>query len=518
MPTNDIRDAQRRLLLVSVFIVAASGLVYELIAGAISSYLLGDAVTQFSVIIGLFLSAMGIGSYLTQFVKRDLLLWFVRLELGIALLGGVSSVVIFATSAMMPTLFTIIFYGFCIGIGAMVGAEIPLLIRLLKQNDGVEKALSNVLALDYVGALFGSLLFPFVVLPWIGLSRASVVFGLLNLLVAWLGARMLSLPQQKTFRQQGLVVFGILVGLFVYSERMVHFFEDILYQDEIVYAKDSPYQRVILTRWRNDTRLFLNGHIQFSSIDEARYHESLVHPALLGLGREASRVLLLGGGDGMAVRELLAWESIEQIDLVDIDPTITELGQTHPLLTNLNQNALDDPSVHIYHQDAMLFLQESDTFYDIVLIDLPDPNSETLSKLYSSSFYELVHRRLSADGIMVTQATSPYFATKAFWCIEQTVAEVFEHNTRTGTVYPYHVNVPSFGEWGFVMGSKRSIDWNAIQWSLHQDTAFLTPERLPTLFVFGKDIAQETVSVETNHLLNPILYRYYKQGWQRYNQ
>jgi len=372
--------------------------------------------------------------------------------------------------------------------------------------------------LDYVGALIGSLLFPFVVLPWIGLSRASVVFGLLNLLVAWLGAKMLSILHQKKFRQQGLVVLGVLVGLFVYSERMVHFFEDILYQDEIVYAKDSPYQRVILTRWRNDTRLFLNGHIQFSSIDEARYHESLVHPALLGLGREVHRVLLLGGGDGMAVRELLAWESIEQIDLVDIDPTITELGQTHPLLTNLNQNALDDPSVHIYHQDAMLFLQESDTFYDIVLIDLPDPNSETLSKLYSSSFYELVHRRLSADGIMVTQATSPYFATKAFWCIEQTVTEVFEHNARTGTVYPYHVNVPSFGEWGFVMGSKRSIDWNAIQWSLPQDTAFLTPERLPTLFVFGKDIAQETVSVDTNHLLNPILYRYYKQGWQRYNQ
>ena len=195
----------------------------------------------------------------------------------------------------------------------MVGAEIPLLIRLLKQADGVEKALSNVLALDYVGALFGSLLFPFVVLPWIGLSRASVVFGLLNLFVAWLGARLLTEAEQRGFRWQGFSVMVVLIGLFIYSERMVHFFEDILYQDEIVYAEDTQYQRIILTRWRNDIRLFLNGHIQFSSIDEARYHESLVHPALVGMGRDAERVLILGGGDGLAVREITKWDSIQQL-------------------------------------------------------------------------------------------------------------------------------------------------------------------------------------------------------------
>ena len=507
---------QRLLLLVSVFIVAASGLVYELIAGAISSYLLGDAVTQFSLIIGLFLSAMGLGSYATQFIHKELLWWFVRLELGIALMGGISSVVIFATSAMLPTIFTPIFYSFCIGIGAMVGAEIPLLIRLLKQGDGVEKALSNVLALDYVGALFGSLLFPFVVLPWIGLSRASVVFGLLNLFVAWLGSRMLTPPQQKQFRWQGLGVLTILLSLFIYSERMVHFFEDVLYQDEIVYAEDTPYQRIVLTRWRSDIRLFLNGHIQFSSIDEARYHESLVHPALVGLNRPAKSILLLGGGDGMAVRELLKWPSIEHIDLVDIDPKITELGQNHPMLQHLNNNALDSELVTIIHQDAMLFLQESETFYDVVLIDLPDPNSETLSKLYSTSFYQLVHRRLTSDGIMVTQATSPYFATEAFWCIAQTVSEVFEQDNRVGTVYPYHVNVPSFGEWGFVMGSKRSLSWDNKTWDLQ--TRFLTAEHLPTLFIFGKDIDSERVTVESNHLLDPILYQYYKRGWEQYNQ
>ena len=159
---------------------------------------------------------------------------------------------------------------------------------------------------------------------------------------------------------------AVLVGLFIYSERMVHFFEDILYQDEIVYAEDTQYQRIILTRWRNDIRLFLNGHIQFSSIDEARYHESLVHPALVGLGRNAQRILILGGGDGLAVREISKWDSIQQIDLVDIDPAITELGLKHPLLTKLNEYALQSEAVSITHQDAMLYLQESETFYDVV--------------------------------------------------------------------------------------------------------------------------------------------------------
>lgn len=510
--------AARRILLLSVFIVAASGLVYELIAGAISSYLQGDAVTQFSIIIGLFLSAMGIGSYLVQYIKSDLVWWFVRLELWIALLGGISSVVIFAVSAYLPDIFSPIFYLFCIAIGALVGAEIPLLIRILKEDDGVEQALSNVLALDYVGALIGALAFPLLVLPWLGLSRASVVFGILNLFVAWLGASLLSKNYQRSFWLRFIGVAVILLVTLGYSKRWVHFFEDQLYQDQIVFAEDSPYQRIVLTRWRDDVRLYLNGHIQFSSIDEARYHESLVHPAVIGLRRSPKRILLLGGGDGLAVRELLDWPSIEQIDLVDIDPAITQLGKTNPLLSQLNKDALQSDHLTIYHEDAMLFLQSQQTFYDIVLIDLPDPNSETLSKLYSTSFYELVHRRLTSDGIMVTQATSPYFATAAFWCIHQTIAEVFETSPRTGQVYPYHVNVPSFGEWGFVMGSKRPIAWEDTPWNLDAETDFLTPERLGTLFVFGKDIQRGSVKVESNHLLNPILYRYYKQGWHQYNQ
>ena len=506
---------QRVLLLFSVFVVAASGLVYELIAGAISSYLLGDAVTQFSLVIGVFLSAMGLGSYLTQFVKKDLLELFVKLELWIALVGGVSSLIIFATSAFLHQAFLPIFYALCATIGALVGAEIPLLIRILKDEEGdVEKALSNVLALDYVGALAGSIIFPFVVLPWIGISRASVVFGVLNLAVAWIGLKMLPKARIKKLRPLFFGVGVILATAFVSSNQLVYFFEDMLYQDKIIYSKDTKYQRIIITRWKNDIRMYLNGHVQFSSIDEFRYHESLVHPAMSIMTEPPKEVLILGGGDGLVVRELLKYDSLKQIDLIDIDPTITELAMERPELRYLNEDSLFSDKVNIYHEDAMQFLEETEQFYDLVIIDLPDPNTEALSKLYSTAFYALVYRRLSIDGMMVTQSTSPYFARRAYWCIANTVETAFEEQISGGFMYPYHVNVPSFGEWGFVMGAKREKDWSKLEISV--PTKFLSTERAQSLFVFGKDI--DRIDVKPNLLLDPSLYRHYREGWQHFNQ
>ncbi len=502
-------------LLASVFIVAASGLVYELIAGAISSYLLGDAVTQFSLVIGVFLSAMGVGSYLTKFITRDLLHWFVSLELWIALIGGISSMVMFATGAFLEEIFLVIFYSLCVLIGALVGAEIPLLIRILKDDDGLSEALSNVLALDYMGALAGSILFPMVVLPWIGISRASVVFGLLNLGVAWVGIQLLREEARKGLRVRFFAVSAVLVGLFFSSQRLVLFLEDVLYQDEIVYAESTPYQRIILTRWHDDIRMYLNGHIQFSSVDEARYHESLVHPAVVSVLHPVKRALVLGGGDGMAVRELLKYQSIEDIDLVDIDPAITELASQRKDLRLLNEDSLASDKVTIHHQDAMNFLKERTLSYDVIIIDLPDPNSESLCKLYSSAFYTLVLRRLSMGGVFVTQASSPFYAPKAYWSIVRTMETAGEEQSVAEgiSVYPYHVNVPSFGEWGFVMAARHSFDVSQLE--IEVETRFLNSQRLRALFALGKDIS--AVEVEVNRLTNPVLFQYYNEGWKQFN-
>lgn len=528
------------LLLASVFAVATCGLVYQLVAGAISSYLFGDAVTQFSVVIGVFLCAMGIGSYLSQFIHRRLLATFVELEIWIGLVGGTSSLAMFAVSAYADHIFAPFFYCLCGVIGIMVGLEIPLLVRILGGEHGLagdasdgsstdggagveaadeptrNRALSQVLALDYVGALGGSLLFPFFALPWFGLSRASVVFGIMNLAVAAVG---LTLVPGRRFWQamRCAAAVALLAVAFFFSASWIGFLEDRLYQDQVVAARDTPYQRIVLTRWRDDVRLFLNGHLQFSSVDEARYHESLVVPAMEAT--RARRVLVLGGGDGLAVRRLLAYPSVEHITLVDIDPEMTRMAASRPELTALNGGALDSAKVEIQHLDAMTFLEEDRSFYQAILIDLPDPSTLTLAKLYSREFYALALRRLSEDGVLVTQATSPFFARQAFWCVATTLESVSDPTQVAAglpavRIYPYRVHVPSFGEWGFVMASRRDVAIERLKVSVETD--FLDDSVLAGLFAFGKDI--QRVEAEVNRLDHPVLHRYYQQGWQTYNE
>jgi len=503
----------RVVLLGSVFVVAACGLVYELVAGAVSSYILGDAVTQFSLVIGVFLCAMGVGSYLAKFITRNLLEAFIEIEIWIGLLGGTASITMFAVSAFAQPIFPVVFYLLCAIVGILVGIEIPVLVRILKEGQGISEALSHVLALDYVGALAGSVLFPLVVLPFLGLSRSSVVFGLMNLAVAAIGLKLIKGPKRWTaFRI--MLVISLLIGALVYSPNLVGFFEDVMYQDNVVLAKDSPYQRIVITRWRNDIRLYLNGHLQFCSIDEPRYHEALVIPVMEATAHPRN-VLILGGGDGLAAREALKYQSVEKILLVDIDPTMTTLGRQRKELLAINGGSLNSSKVRIVNQDAMKFLQQDTGFYDIAIVDLPDPETESLAKLYSKSFYELLFRRLSSGGSMVTQAASPFFAPDAFWCIAKTIAEAFKNGTLTESVtpLPYHLNVPSFGEWGFVMATKHSVDPTKLSPSV--TTRYLNAEALRAMFSFSKDMQPR--EVEVNKLDNPILFTYYKRGWKNFN-
>jgi spermidine synthase len=510
-----IEDRTARLiLLASVFTVAACGLVYELIAGAVSSYLLGDAVTQFSLVIGVFLSAMGVGSFFAKFVRRRLLATFVEIEIWIGLLGGSSSILMFALYAYAPQVFSPLFYALCAALGVMVGLEIPLLVRILRSGEGFTRALSHVLALDYLGALAGAVLFPLVALPLLGLSRASVVFGLLNLGVAGAGIGLVRGPKRGLALRLAAAVLLLLVAC-VYSTMLVSFLEDLLYQDEVILVRDTPYQRLVLTRWRDDVRLYLNGHIQFSSVDEARYHESLVVPAMAAapLPRD---VLVLGGGDGLAVREILKFDSVERVTVVDIDPVVTDLARSQAELVQLNGGSLDAPGVRVVNEDAMAYLARDSGRYEVVIIDLPDPNTPALAKLYSRSFYALAARRLARGGVLVTQATSPFFAREAFWCIVETLRAAISDPAPAGSLLPlpYHVHVPSFGEWGFVLAAERRIDPSSL--AVEVPTRFLTEEALPGMFVFGRDI--QSSPVRANRLDDPVLHAYYERGWSRFNQ
>ena len=512
--TAPVTRPGRVLLLASVFAVAACGLAYELVAGTLSSYLLGDAVTQFSLVIGVFLCAMGAGSWLARFIHDRLVERFVRLEIAIGIVGGASSIILFAASAWAEPVFPVLFYLLVSVLGALVGVEVPLLVRIVKEGGGVVEALSDVLALDYLGALAGSILFPLFVLPLLGLSRASVVFGLLNLAVAAAGVRLIEPPRRRAVSIEVAGAAVLLVGLLAVSPRLVGFLEDELYEDRIVFAQSTRYQRVVVTRWRTDLRLYIDGHLQFSSVDEARYHEALVLPAMTAAGEPRS-VLILGGGDGLAAREILKFPSVEHVTLVDLDPEITAMARTRRDFVALNGGSLSSPKVAVVSSDAMQYLRDSSDFFDVIIVDLPDPDSEALAKLYSTSFYALAARRLSAHGVLVTQATSPFYAREAFWCIVRTLeAAVPADLPGTLSVLPYHENVPSFGEWGFVLASRAPIDPTRLAPTVA--TRYLTAPVMQAMFVFGKDL--EAPAVKPNRLDDPVVFRYHRDGWRRFNQ
>lgn len=515
--TTSRRDRLTILLLLSIFTIASCGLVYELIAGTLSSYLLGNSVTQFSIVIGMFLTAMGIGSFLNRFVEKHLLFWFVVVELAIGFIGGCSALVLFGAFAVLGN-YWLILVGICTTIGALIGLEVPLLVRILRERYPLKSALSNVLSLDYLGALAASLLFPFVLVPHLGLVRTGFLFGFLNVVVAGLVLFALDEPMKKKrfLRVSSIGLALVLVFGFVSSGRTTTFLEDMLYDDEVLFATTTPYQRIVVTRWRDDLRLYLDGNIQFSSVDEHRYHEALVHPAM-GLVHGAQSVLILGGGDGMAAREVLKYPTVKRIDLVDLDEEMTRLFSTAAPLVRLNRNALTDSRVTILNEDAQKFLERSTAQYDVIILDLPDPNHESLGKLYSRSFYRLVAKHVSAQGVFVTQSTSPYYATEAFWCIVNTIADTTTGSTGKSLItLPYHAYVPSFGDWGFVLAAFTDRTLSPEQIRLTVSTRYLSEHVIPTLFVFDKEVGPR--QTEINRLDNQVLVRLYERGFRRFNQ
>src|SRR5688572_21781610 len=435
-------------LLVSVFVVAACGLVYELAAGALASYLLGDSITQFSTVIGAYLFAMGVGSFLSRYVGAGLAARFVQVEIAVGLVGGWAAAALFVAFSHTQH-FRAVLYALVALTGMLVGLEIPLLLRLLRGRLAFRELVAQVLSLDYLGALAAALLFPLVMVPRLGLVRASLLAGLANVAVGlwstWIFRQ--ELPSAGFLRAAAVAALLCLGAGALGAERITAWSEDRLYADDIILARSSPYQRIVLTRWADDLRLFLNGHLQFSSRDEYRYHEALVHPALAA-HPAPRRVLILGGGDGLAVREALRYPGVASITLVDLDPEMTRLFSDNPLLVAVNGGALRDPRVRIVNADAFVWLErERGERFDVAIADFPDPHNFSLGKLYSRSFYRVLHARLAPGGLAVVQATSPMFARQSFWCIAHTLASA-GFDTR-----PYHAYVPSFGEWGFVLAA-----------------------------------------------------------------
>ncbi|WP_342670800.1 polyamine aminopropyltransferase [Rubellimicrobium mesophilum] len=401
-------------------------------------------------------------------------------------------------------------YGSLVLIGALSGMEIPLIARVLKDIGAPEFRFENVLSVDYVGALVASVAFPLLIVPHLGLMSASLAFGCLNLLVAGLSMTMFRARVARTMWIVWAVALVASVVALVQAERMVDVVEANLFEDDVILTEDSPYQHITVTRFRDRTRLFLDYSIQFDTLDEYRYHESLVHPAM-ALAPRHGNVLILGGGDGMAAREVLRHGDVEQVTLVDLDARVTTLFSEREDLTALNAGSLNDPRLTVVNGDAWKFVETSDAAFDVVIVDLPDPKSIALSKLYTEEFYAMLADRVSAQGVIVVQSGSPLFARQGYWSVVHTL-QAMRNPIRPGetmSVIPYHVYLPSFGEWGFTLASPQPLGGRSLE--LPPGLRYLSQDMWEKAQIFGPDEGDMEAAVNTLH--DHPLVAYYNEGW-----
>jgi spermidine synthase len=501
-------------VLAAVFTCAACGLVYELALVALGSYLVGNSVTQASIVLSVMVFAMGVGSLAAKPLQRHPVTAFALVEAALAMTGGLSVLALYAAFAWLdlyvPALVVVAFV-----VGALIGAEIPLLMTLLQRirRQDAGSAVADLFAADYVGALVGGLAFPFLLLPVFGHIKGALVVGVVNAVagiavVLWLFRRQLGRGVRAGLWAGMAGVLAVLGATYALADGFEVTARQALYRDPIALAERTPYQEIVITRkaavsGRRDVRLFLNGDLQFSSVDEYRYHESLVHPALAGA---RGSVLVLGGGDGLALREVLRYRDVREVTLVELDPEMLRLARTYRDLADLNGHAFADPRVRTVEADAFSWLRGASRRYDAVIVDMPDPDDVSTAKLYSVEFYGLVERVLAPGGRMVVQAGSPYFAPRSFWCIEKSIRAA-----GLATV-PYHVDVPSFGDWGFVLAAPGAARPPLALASAAPPLRFLDSDVLRAAAVFGKDLRHRDVDVNT--LAHPRLVDYENQEWR----
>ena len=526
MPNRDTLTAsppRRRfglsfVLKACIFVTGLAGIVAEYIMSTLASYLLGNAVLQWTLTISIMLFAMGVGSRLSKHIRGALLDAFIVLEIALSLLCATSAMFTYFIAGFVTSLAPII-YSLAFAIGLLIGMELPLAARLNDFFEDLRINISSVMEKDYYGALIGGLLFAFVALPKLGLTYTPVILGTLNFLVAfvlfWQYRHNL---RYRAYLMAAMAVTPVLLGaLFYFAEPIVLFGEQQKYRDKIIYQEQTPYQRIVITEWKGDYWLYLNGSEQFSSFDEERYHEPLVHPAMQ-VAVKHENVLILGGGDGLAAREVLKYEDVQKITLVDIDPAMTRLAREHPVLLAINRESLGDPKVQVLNQDAFIFLQNTANLYDVIIIDLPDPKTVELARLYTRQFYELAARHTIEGGTLVTQATSPFFTRQVFLSILRSM------RAAGMPAVAYHNNIPTMGEWGWVLAMKtRRISSEQLKTALanlsfaHIRTRFLNQDAMLSMLLFGKGSLEQLDSIEINDEHDLAVYRYYQQGrWDVY--
>ena len=512
-------NIKSNILRIAIFATGLSGIVAEYILSTLATYFLGDSVLQWTMIMSIMMFSMGLGSRISRSLKTNLLEKFIFIEFALSFLVCFSSLAAYTISAW-SSLTGVAIYGLSILIGLMIGMEIPLVIRLNTEFQVLRVNISSVLENDYYGSLAGGIFFAFVGLPYLGLTYTPIVLGLVNfsvalglLIILW---NKIELRIRIRIASVAAVLSVVLISAFFIAQPIIRFGEQKKYKDKVVYTEQSKYQKIVITQWKNDYWLFINGNQQLSSFDEEMYHEPLVHPAL-SLTKTPHNILILGGGDGCAVREILKYPNVQQITLVDLDPAMTNLGKNNEIITKINENAFNNDKVSVINTDGYNYIENTKDMFDVIIIDLPDPKTIELSRLYSYEFYSKCHKHLRKYGIIVTQAGSPYFAPKAFSCINKTIQKA------GFTTIPMHNQVVTLGEWGWIFGAK-NISSKNLKTELQNlefksiETKWINHEAMSLITSFGKDFFKKDSSeIEVNEIHNPVLYKYYLHGtWDVY--
>ena len=503
-----------KVLKFALFATGISGIVAEYILSTLASYFIGNAILQFTLIVSIMLFSMGLGSRLSKSFEKNIVGYFIITELILSVLVSFVAIIAYVIYGITEESWIVI-YIMSIMIGLLIGLEIPFATRINDEFEELKSNISSILENDYYGSLIGGLFFAFIGLPFLGLTYTPFVLGLLNFGVSFWLFRTLKGHLTKAWRRWiSISYIGIaflLIAGVILVKPIIKYGEQTKYKDKIIFEKQTKYQKIVVTDWMGYFSLYINGNQQLSSFDEYLYHEPMVHP-IMGLVPDHQNIIVLGGGDGCLVRELLKYDDINKITLVDLDMEMINLGKSHPIFTNLNDNALSDKKVNVITGDAFTYIDRVVDLYDVIFIDLPDPNNVDLNKLYTREFYSMCYKKLTHGGMLISQSGSPYYATKAFYCIQKTMSSA-GFNTLA-----IHNQILTLGEWGWVIASKQPVSKEQLQ-SIklpNVDLKWLNQESLFQISSFGKPLI-DTTGIEVNTIISPILYRYYDKGnWDLY--
>lgn len=547
-------QAANGFLGVTAFTTGLAGLVIEYILATTASYILGDSIVQWSVTIAVMMLFMGIGGFVQKsFSDIGLVDKFAMFEMVLALTGAFAPLINYAVFGYEPGMYPVASAGLAATIGLLVGLEIPLAMRINAQyTDSLKTNAAHIIGLDYVGSFVGAILWVKYFLPRFPLTEIPFLISGFNFAVAI--ATVGFFWRKGMLRNRWLIVSmmaATVVALaygYTNNRSWSLSLQQKFYEDRVIYTETSKYQHLTITEdlTTGNIELYINGNKQFSSLDEIIYHEMLIHPAM-SLAH-AQNVLILGGGDGMALREVLKYRDVKEVTLVDLDPAMTRLAKTHPVLRKLNKGSFDDSRVvqltdgsvsaaeftakirmetkkidvntgrkitekvahvQVMNIDAGKYLDSAKGSFDVIVVDLPDPNGPELVKLYSQEVFTKIRSRLSQNGVLVVQATSPYHAKDSYLSIGMTMRAA-----GIATI-PYHQNVPSFGEWGWFLGVRANerLEANirrritALD-NFEVETSYINPETFRASLVFPKGWL-DSKKAAVNTIADPVLFELY---------